>query len=416
MSDHGNQAATLAIFGGPKTKSTPYGTGERFDAAELENLTAALKQNTLFYTSGQMTRRMLEKFKQNVGIEFANAVSSGTAAIHVALGASGVSYGDEVILPPITDTGTAIGILAQNAIPVFTDVDPDNCLMTPALVAKKITRHTKAIIVVHLTGNPCDMDGFVRLAKENHLVLIEDCAQAWGAKYHGQPVGTIGDFGCFSLNDFKHIGCGDGGIVCTRYEYLYRTAYAFADKYYDRLGTGYRTPSAWLGFNYRFTELQAAVALAQLDKLAGIVQRRHELGQKILQGLAGIAGIIPYKITPDSFPTYWFTSFRVDEAVARVTALDFAEALKAEGIDAGPGYFSLLRCDLFLKRQAYQGTTFPFDLPAGRHYEYHTEDCPAAELALNTMIRLPVHQFHTDADVAETIAAVRKVAGYYQKL
>jgi len=414
MPGKANNAEKLALFGGPKAKTTPYGTGKRFSEAEANYLQAALNQETLFYTHGQMTEQMLEKFNSIVDSNFSAAVSSGTAAIHTALGASRISFGDEVIIPPITDTGTVVGILAQNAIPVFCDIDPDNCLMTLELAAKKLTRNTAAIVVVHLAGNPCEMEKFVKFAQENRLILIEDCAQAWGTKYKGQSVGTFGDFGCFSLNDFKHIGCGDGGIVTTRYEYLYRTAHAFADKYYDRLGSGFRTPSPWLGFNYRITELQSAVAIAQLEKLESIVTRRNELGLKLNQALSGIPGIIPHKITPESYPTFWFTYFRVDEKKAKVSCKDFVTALQAEGIEASPGYFNLLECDLFLKRQAYRGTTFPFDLPNGRRYFYSPEDCPNAELALSTLIRLPVNEFHSDEDVEQTIFAIKKVAQHYK--
>ncbi|MCK5739170.1 DegT/DnrJ/EryC1/StrS family aminotransferase [bacterium] len=405
----------LALLGGPPAKATPYGTGKRFGERELTLLKETLDQETLFYTKGEMTNRMLDKFSEMTGGCFAVPVSSGTAGIHVALGAAGISYGDEVIIPPITDTGSAIGILAQNAIPVFCDIDPDSYLMTPELVEEKITRQTKAVVVVHLTGNPCDMRGFVKLARKHRLILIEDCAQAWGATYHGKPLGTFGDFGCFSLNDFKHISCGDGGIVTTRYEYLYRTAHAFADKFYDRLGTGYRTPSAWLGFNYRITELQSAVALAQLEKLPTIINRRHELGLRLLDGIQGIPGLIPQKITENSYPTFWFSGFRINEAEAKVSPEKFAEALAAEAVSTGQGYFSLLECDLFLKRQAYKNTEFPFDFPDGRSYFYEPSSCPNSVKFMRTFIRLNVNEFHTEIDIDETIAAVKKVAAYYQE-
>lgn len=404
----------LALLGGPKAKTTPYGTGKRFDGSELRYLQQALEQNTLFYFHGQMTNLLLERFKNYTKAHFASGVSSGTAAIHVALGAGRITYGDEVILPPITDVGTIIGILAQNALPVFCDIDPDSYIMTPELTKKKLSPRTKAIIVVHLAGNSCCMEGYQKLAQENHLLLVEDCAQAWGAKYKNQNVGTFGDFGCFSLNDFKHISCGDGGIISTRYEYLYRSAFAFADKYYDRLGTGMRTPASWLGFNYRITELQSAVALAQFEKLEKIVSRRHELGMKLINEISSIAGLIPQKIAPECYSSFWFTGFRVDEKTLGISAGDFVKALQAEGIETNLGYFNLLECDLFLKRQGYRGTTFPFDFPDGRVYEYKPEDCPNASLFMRTFVKLPVNEFHTDEDIEETIQAIKKVVNHYQ--
>src|SRR5690606_5183825 len=138
--------------------------------------------------------------------------SSGTAAIHVAVNAAGVGPGDEVITAPITDMGTVIGILYQLGVPVFADLQPYTYNLDPEDVRRKITPKTKAVIAVHLAGNPAELSELRQICDEHNLVLIEDCAQAWGAEYDGKPVGTIGDIGCWSLNDFKHIGCGDGGV------------------------------------------------------------------------------------------------------------------------------------------------------------------------------------------------------------
>ena len=170
--------AKLAIHGGPKVKTTPFGTGRRFGGEEIKELVESLEQKTLFYHHGNKVKTFLRDFNRLYGAKYRVAASSGTAAMHVALGAAGISVGDEVITSPITDLGTAIGILYQNAIPVFADVDPRTYNLDPASVEAKITERTKAILVVHLAGNPADMDPLLALA-EKYKLSDEDCAQSF---------------------------------------------------------------------------------------------------------------------------------------------------------------------------------------------------------------------------------------------
>ena len=248
----------LAIFGGEKVKKVPFGTGKRFGDEELKYLKEALDQNTLFYWSGSMVKRMNATFSEMYGMKHCVATSSGTAAIHVALGALGITEGDEVITSPITDMGSVIGIMFQNAIPVFADLDPHTYNLSPASIESKITDKTKAIVVVHLAGNPADMDEIMALAKKYNLKVVEDCAQSYMSYYRGRLAGTIGDIGCFSLNDFKHISAGDGGMLLMNDEDLYIKAHKFADKNYNRFSTD---PDSlrrieFLAPNYRMSELQ----------------------------------------------------------------------------------------------------------------------------------------------------------------
>jgi dTDP-4-amino-4,6-dideoxygalactose transaminase len=287
-------------------------------------------------------------------------------------------------------------------------------LLDPEEVERKITPRTRAIIAVHLTGNPCDMDRFCELAKRKDLVLIEDCAQAYGCRYKGKMVGSMAPLGCFSLNEYKHINCGDGGVVVTNDRGLYEAAYNFADKCYNRLGGMERR--VWqLAPNYRITELQSAVALAQLEKVEQITARRHELGDRFNAGIAGLAGVHPHEITPGGYATYWFTGFTVEPEEAGVTAPQFAEALRAEGIgSARLGYFSLLEHDLFRKRNAYGGSHFPFEGgPHGIRYHYDAADYPNTAAMQQKMVHLSINEFFSDPDVEEMIAAVRKVSAWY---
>ena len=185
----------LALLGGEKTKKTPYGSGKRFGDEELRYLKEALDQNTLFYWSGNKARQFCERFSDMYGMKHCVTTSSGTASIHVALGALGITAGDEVITSPVTDMGSIIGILYQNAIPIFADLDPHTYNLDPKSVEEKITDKTKAIVVVHLAGNAADMDAIMDIARKHNVRVIEDCAQSYLTYYKGKLVGTIGDIG-----------------------------------------------------------------------------------------------------------------------------------------------------------------------------------------------------------------------------
>mgnify|MGYP001163279063 CR=1 FL=1 len=407
----------LAILGGPKTKTTPFGTGKRFGLDEAKELLEALEQNTLFYHFGKKVKTFLEKFNELYGVKYSVATTSGTASIHVALGAAGVTVGDEVITSPITDQGTLIGILYQNAIPVFADLDPHTYNMDPKSIEAKITPRTKAILVVHLAGNPADMDPIMEIARRHNLKVIEDCAQSYLTKYKGRLAGTIGDYGCFSTNDFKHISTGDGGIVTINSgdEQDFLTAHAFADKNFKRFGDTVQKDLHYLAPNYRMTELQGAVGIAQLKKLPWICERRHVYGDRITQGISGLPGVVPHKVEEGNECSYWFYMMRIDESQLTCDRAEFSKALAAEGIPNQAGYIPQVMYlqPIFQKRQAYLGTHFPFDITG---IEYKEGDCPNAENILKTAIRFSVNEFYTDQDIEDIIRAIRKVANHYAKV
>jgi len=407
----------LALEGGPKAKRHPYGTGKRFGREEMRQLEEALAQETLFYVSGTKVKELCSRFARMVHAKHCTATSSGTAAIHVALGTVGIRPGDEVITSPITDFGTVIGILYQNAIPTFADLDPHTYNMDPASVEKAVTRKTRAILVVHLAGNPADMDGIRRVAKRHKLAVIEDCAQSILARYKGRHVGTIGDVGCFSLNDFKHISVGDGGLVVTNHEDWAQRMSMFADKNYRRTpgGSPLREIAA-LAPNYRMTELQGAVGVAQLGKVDWICRRRNHIGDGYTEGIAGIPGVHPHRVTPGGWCTYWFYMFRVDPDVLGCTREEFTEALAAEGVAASAGYIPspLYRWEIFRNLTVYPGSGCPYDCKHARKgVHYPAGLCPESERILATAIKLPVNEFFTATDVRETTAAIRKVAAHF---
>lgn len=411
-----NHVDKLAIHGGEQTKTTPFGTGKRFGFEEAKELLEALEQNTLFYHFGNKVKQFLSDFNDMYQTPYSVATSSGTAALHVALGAAGITVGDEVITSPITDQGTVIGILYQNAIPIFADLEPESYNLDPQSIEALITPRTKAILVVHLAGSPCDMDPIMAIAQKHKLKVIEDCAQAYLTEYKGKLVGTIGDYGCFSTNDFKHISTGDGGIVTVNSgnEEDYHRTHAFADKNYHRMGSELDRTMNSLAPNYRMTELQGAVGIAQLKKLEWICNRRNVLGLAMNEGLQDLSALTIMRVPADSKCTYWFYMFRLVEEKLSCSREEFCAALSAEGITNRMGYIPdvVYMQPIFQNKQAYLGSHFPFDLS---EVSYRRGDCPNAEAILQTAVQVPLNEFYTDKDIEETIAAIRKVVLYYEK-
>ena len=411
-------AGKLAIDGGPKAKATPYRKGMRFGRDELKELKEALAQNTLFYAHGQKVRQFCETLASKYGRKYAVATTSGTAAIHVALGAVGVGVGDEVVTSVLTDAGSFIPILYQNAVPVFAYIDPRTYMMTPETIEAKLTPRTKAILVVHLAGNAADMDGILKLARRRKLMVVEDCAQSWNCFYKGRPVGTLGHIGCYSLNDYKHLSVGDGGVVLTDNARLAKRAALFADKCYSRNMWGQRTGRLcqFLAPNYRMSELSGAVGLAQLRKVDGICRTRNAHGTLLTKLIADAPGILPPAITPGCESSNWYYLFRMDPKVLGVSRDRFAEALKAEGVPAG---FYLRRVDQYemfqkmtIRTSRKKGFVCPYDCPAygGGRIAYRVDDCPNAELVLKTGVIVQMSEFYSRQDMVETAGAIRKVA------
>lgn len=272
--------------------------------------------------------------------------------------------------------------------------------------------------MVHLAGNPADMDAILDIAKRRNIYVIEDCAQSWVSYYKGRLAGTIGDFGCFSTNDYKHISTGDGGLVITNDEARFRSAFKFADKNYDRLDDGHASRNCeFLAPNYRMTELQGAVGLAQIDKVERICKRRNEIGDKITAEISDLEGVYPPKVLPDCKSSYWFYMMRIEESKAKVDAKTFADALSAEGVPANYGYIPacVYEYPLFVNKNAYPTTHAPFDSKYyGKEINYSHGMCPVAEQILSTAVKFPISEFYTDRDVENIIAAIRKVAMWFQ--
>jgi len=254
-------------------------SGRRIGEEELAELREVIESGALNKNLGAKVNQFEQAFASYYSRKHCIMVTSGTAAIHVALGALGLNPGDEVITSPITDMGTVCPILLLNAIPVFADLDPDTFLMDPASVEANITDRTRAILPVHLAGYPCPMEEIRAIAVQHGLSVVEDCAQAYCCGYKGKWVGQLTEMGCFSLNQHKHIQCGDGGMIVTDDNELAYRAQLFADKGWPRSGP--LRDHLLLAPNYRVTELQAAVAVAQLQRLNTIVADRVRISRRI---------------------------------------------------------------------------------------------------------------------------------------
>jgi len=410
-------AERLAIDGGTPVRTKGFPTrGEGMGDDEIAQLTEVVRSGHLFRVGGSKTKEVEDRFAALLGMKHALAVTSGTAAIHTAVACINPDPGDEIITTPLTDMGTVIGILYQQAIPIFADVVPNGYHLDPGSVRKAITPRTRAIIVVHLWGMAADMEAFLAIGKERGIPIIEDCAQAYLTEYHGRLVGTMGEMGCFSLQQSKHITCGDGGLVVTNRDDLAAHARLFADKGWDRSSSD--RGHAFLGMNYRITELQSAVVLAQLGKLEGWVARRRALSDRLSEQLGGIPGLYPPKPSAVSGNTCWYFPLLVREEEFGMDRKRFVEALNAEGV---PSWIWLAGKPLYafdaLGKQITFGTSHhPFDCArASRRVEYGPGLCRNAEQALRELVVLTVHEFYSDQDVDEMAAAIHKIAAAARK-
>lgn len=402
----------LALEGGPKAVASSTRQGLRWGAAERKQLEAMIGQESLFYWKGPQTNLFVERFRKFCPLAHVMPCSSGTAALHIASAAAGLAPGDEVITSPITDIGTVIGVIYQLGVPVFADVRPSTYNLDPADVERKITARTKAIIAVHLCGNPCDLASLRKIADARGLVLIEDCAQAWGAKHRGNLIGTTGDLACFSLQNSKLITCGDGGVVASGSGKFGPLLQRFGDKGYDRVQGG---PLELFATNYRITEAQSAIAAAQLEKLESIVEARSRLGRLLSQRLGGLPGILPHEVHPEDRCSFWFYFFRIDPARLRCGRAEFVKALAAEGAPASAGYIALPlhRNPVFLKHSFFGGR-WPVRELGLTSMDYTRVETPEAERVLATGVRIGLHEFMTEAEVEAIAAAVAKVARHYK--
>ena len=399
----------LAIDGGTPVRTAPFPTRTPYGDEEVELAAQVIRSQDLFRWSGRLVAEFEQAFAAYYGVEHAVASTSGTSAIHLAVGAIDPNPGDEIVTAPVTDMGSVAPILQQNAVPVFADIDPTTYNLDPADVESRITDRTRAILVVHLFGNGCDMDALCDLARRHRLPLIEDSSQAHATSYKGRMLGTLGDIGCFSFQGSKHMTTGDGGMTVTNDLAYAERMRLFADKGWPRDGFGARA-YRFLAPNYRMTELTAAVGIPQLRKVRSVVERRQQLGSRLTELLGEIAGVAPAATTPGSEHAFWMYPLRTPG----FDAAQFGEALQAEGVSCMPGYIGkpIYMCSEALAAgKTYGDSRFPFGSPyTDRKLEYGVGLCPVTDEALKRLVAVSFNENYQEADLQDIASAVRKVA------
>ncbi|OWK42952.1 DegT/DnrJ/EryC1/StrS family aminotransferase [Fimbriiglobus ruber] len=371
-------------------------TGRTLGDEEIALIAEAVRSGTLTVTKGRFGKTLETDFAALVGAKHAVACSSGSAAIHCAVAAFDPEPGDEIITTSITDMGALTPILYQGAIPVFADVDPRTGNVTAETIAARITDRTKAIVVTHLFGNPCDMTAIMALADAKNIPVIEDCAQAFLATHAGKPVGTFGAIGCFSLQQGKHVTTGEGGLVVANDPALARRVYLFVNKAW---GYGDANPDHYfIALNYRFSEIQAACAVAQMAKLPSVVASRVATAARMDELLAGTPGVeIPHR-EPNDAHTYWKYCLRVDPAVIPGGPTALGKALKEANIASAPRYIQkpAFRCAVFRDQKTFGASRWPFTLARPEAVDYSAERFPGTFDYLDRVLVLPWNEKYTD--------------------
>lgn len=374
-------------------------SGRTFGDEELDLLGQVIRSGTLISTKGEFVRRLENQFAETLGVQYAYACTSGTAAIHTAVAALDPNPGDEFVTTPITDMGALTPILYQGAVPVFADVDPRTFNVTAGTIAPCLSERTKAIIVTHLFGNPCEMHGIMELARARNLPVIEDCAQAFMAEQRGRKIGAIGTIGCFSLQQGKHMTTGEGGLVCTNDPELARRMFLFINKAW---GYGDATPDHYfLALNYRMSELQGAVGVAQLSKLKLSVVNRLLAAAKLTEHISGLPGIEAPYVYPGSLHTYWKYCLRVDSKTLPGGAVGLAKILGKRGIASAPRYIQkpAFMCEIFRRQRTFGSSRFPFTLARPEAVDYSPDRFKGTFTALESALVLPWNERYTDRHV-----------------
>jgi perosamine synthetase len=370
-------------------------TGRDLGLPELELLAQCIHSGTLTSTKGSFTKTLEERFAATLGVKKAHACASGTAAIHIALAAIDPNPADEVITTSITDMGALTPILYQGAIPVFAEVDPLSLNVTAKTIESRLSERTKAIIVTHLFGNPCEMGEIMELANSRNIPVIEDCAQSFLASYDGRYVGTFGAIGCFSMQQGKHMTTGEGGLVVSNNEALARRMFLLINKAW---GYGDQNPDHYfIALNYRISELQGAVAVAQLDKLQSVVGRRAATAARLTTKLTGLPGIKTPQFASDTVHTFWKYCLNVDASFIKGGSVGLAKLLKDHGIACAPRYIQkpAFMCEVFQKRRTFGTSQYPFNLARPEALDYSKSHFPLTYKALEDVLVLPWNELYT---------------------
>lgn len=381
----------LAINGGTPVRNTPfprYNTiGDEEKRAVMEVLDSGVLSQFLgtwhpdFY-GGERVRKLEKEWTEYFGVKHAVTVNSATSGLYAAIGAAGVGPGDEVIVSPYTMAASATAALVYGAIPVFADIDPDIFCLSPESIRQRLTPYTKAIIVVDIFGHPADMDEIMTIAREHNLLVIEDNAQGPGTLYHGRSSGCLADMGVFSLNYHKTIHTGEGGVVVTNDDDLAERLQLIRN-HAEVVVRGKEVQNLvnMVGFNYRMTEIEAAIGSEQLKKLRQLMQKRQENAAYLTERLKGLAGLTPPVVREGATHGYYQYALRYNAVETGVSRERFAEALKSEGLTLGVGYVRPLYLEpMYQNRIAIGKDGFPFTYSGYKgSVSYEKGICPVTE-------------------------------------
>lgn len=389
----------LAIDGGIPTRTKPFSEWPIYGEMEEKLLLEVLHSGKWGGTGRVKLPELEKRFAAVHGAKHAIPVVNGTVAITIALLACGVGPGDEVIVPPYTFFATASAPLMFGAIPVFADVEEDTMLIDPDKVEALITPKTKAIVPVHIGGCPANMARLKQIAKKHNLRIVEDAAQAIGASWDGQGVGTLGDCGTFSFQSSKNINSGEGGMIITNDDKIAEIAWSLVNA--GRIQGGLWYQHERVGWNLRMTEFQAAILLGQLSRLEEQMKLR-ERNAEILTGLLqGVEGVQVMRADPQvTRHAYHLYMFRMSSGLAgKTTKKEFCDKLRAEGIPVAEGYVPLNRNRAIIdetRKLTGEDRTYP---------------CPVAEAACENDV-LWLHQnmlLGDQSDMKDIADAVQKV-------
>lgn len=419
-----------AILGGAPVLSKPLPPTHNVGDEEVEAVTRVLRSGPLssfvgmagkLFLGGPEVQRFEALFKEKFGVKYAVAFNSGTTALHATVAALEIGPGDEVIVPPYTMAASAVCVIMNGAVPVFADLDPRTFCLDPKSVRGKISKRTKAIMVVNLFGQAADLDALRAIADEHSLSIIEDNAQSPAATYKGRYAGTIGDVGMFSFNVNKVVQCGEGGVFVTnneRYALRAQLLRNHGESVVDDIPNYDAGPI--VGSNYRMTELEAAVAYEQLQKLDRFNAHKVKLCEYLTEQLSGIAGIETPYIPEGNTHVYFQYALKIDEAKLGLSRDRFVDAMAAEGFPMSKGYVKpIYHQRLFQERKAFNETHFPFEYDGyDGHPDYSKGSLPVVErLYATELTSTMICQYpRTKNDIDGFITALKKILSHRTEL
>lgn len=413
----------LAILGGQPVRAdaapiyNTIGAAEKravmevLDSGELSGFVAGATDQ---FWGGKKVKALENAFKEYFNVKYAVAVNSATSGLHAALSAAGVGPGDEVITSPYTMAASATSALMCGAVPIFADVEPETFCLDPASVESRITDRTKAIVAVNIFGQAADLDALFSLAEERKLCLIEDNAQAPGARYKGRYTGTVGHAGVFSFNRHKTMQSGEGGVIITNDESLaLRAAMMRNHGEVAVAGMGIADISNTVGLNYRMTEMEAAVAYEQFQKLDSLNYERIALAEKLSAGLERISGMRSPKLREGADHVYYFYPILYDQTVTGIRRDWFVKAVQAEGFMLRAGYVRPIYLEpLYQQKICFGKHGYPFTAnPRNQDIHYGRGLCPIAERLQDEELLITniTYSPFTPADMELFVTACNKV-------